>query len=104
LLHPFIRRSLEILWRILAAVALVVGTLYLCDYLSLRFHIPSGRETFGSVQIQRSYAVTMKDKKTEYMFDPPTTQVCVNSLFPHFGNPPCWYAVNHRKQRIEIGP
>jgi hypothetical protein len=81
----------------------VFATLYLCDYLSLRLKIPAGREPLGSVQIQRSYAVTMKDKKTEYMFDPPQSQECVNSLFPHYGDSPCWYVERHQKQRIDIG-
>lgn len=87
-----------------AVCAILLGTLFACDYLSVRFHVPAGREPFGSVQIQRYYAVTMKDKKTEFMFDPPQMQACVNSLFPHFGDPPCWYAERHKKQRIDMGP
>jgi hypothetical protein len=88
---------------LLAAMA-VFATVYLCDYLSLRLKIPAGRVPLGSVQIQRSYAVTMKNKKTEYMFDPPQSQECVNSLFPHYGDSPCWYVEGHRKQRIIVGP
>jgi hypothetical protein len=87
---------------VLAAIALF-ATVYLCDYLSLRLKIPAGREPLGSVQVQRSYAVTMKNKKTEFMFDPPQSQECVNSLFPHFGDSPCWYVEQHRKQRIIVG-
>ncbi len=86
----------------LVAIALL-ATIYLCDYLSLRLKIPAGREPLGIVVVQRSYAVTMKNKKTEYMFDPPQSQECVNSLFPHFGDSPCWYVAGHRKQRIIVG-
>ena len=75
---------------------------YVCDYLALRFRIPNNREQFGSVMVQRSYAVPLKDRKTEYMFDPPAPQACVNSLFPHFGDPPCWYLRRHTRQQINV--
>jgi len=75
---------------------------YAGDYLSLRYRIPSNRQQFGSVIVQRSYAVGMKDGKTEYMFDPPTPQACVYSLFPHFGDPPCWYLNRHKRQQITV--
>ena len=89
---------IPVLYLLLAGALVYVG-----DYVSLRFRIPNNRDQFGSVIVQRSYAVTMKDKKTEYMFDPPQTQACVNSLFPHYGDSPCWYLANHQKQRIEVG-
>jgi hypothetical protein len=45
----------------------------------------------------------MKDGKTQYAFDPPGPQECVNSLFPHLGDPPCWYLTRHTKQQINTG-
>jgi hypothetical protein len=101
-LPPEIQAILGVMRRILLAAAALLATLYLCDYLSLKLKV-GGREPFGSVLVQRYYAVTMKDKKTEFMFDPPQSQTCVNSLFPHFGDTPCWYVANHKKQRIDIG-
>lgn len=83
---------------VLAAGALV----YAGDYLSLRLGIPN-RPQFDSVMVVRSYAVLMKDRKTEYMFDPPAPQACVNSLLPHFGDPPCWYLRRHKRQQIDVG-
>lgn len=83
---------------VLAAVALYAG-----DYVALRYRIPHHRRQFGSVMVRRSYAVPMKNRKTEYMFDPPAPQECVNSLFPHFGDPPCWYLSRHTRQQITIG-
>ncbi|HLY19367.1 MAG TPA: hypothetical protein VKR61_19205 [Bryobacteraceae bacterium] len=82
-------------WTILTAALVYIG-----DYLSLRYRIPNQREQFGSVMVQRSYAIPQKDRKTEYMFDPPAPQICVNSLFPHFGDPPCWYLRRHARQQI----
>ncbi len=102
-MHPVIERVLKILGRILLGVAAVFATLYTCDYLSLKLKV-GGREPFGSVIVQRSYAVTMKNQKTEFMFDQPQAQTCVNSLFPHFGDQPCWYVSQHKKQRITVGP
>jgi hypothetical protein len=83
---PSVERLLGTLGRIFLAAVAVLATVYLCDYLSLRLKIPAGRVPLGNVQIQRSYAVTMKNKKTEFMFDPPQLQECVNSLFPHYGD------------------
>jgi len=45
----------------------------------------------------------MKNGKTEYTFDPPVPQECVNSLFPHFGDPPCWYLSRHKRQQVNTG-
>jgi hypothetical protein len=93
--------------RTLTAAALVIivaaALVYGADYLSLRYRIPNHREQFGTVQIERYYAVPLKDRKTEYMFDEPSSQTCVNSLFPHFGYTPCWYLSRHRRQEVNVG-
>ena len=100
---PSVERLLGVVGRVLLAAAALLTTVYLLDYLSVKLKIPASREPLGSVVVQRSYAVTMKNKKTEFMFDPPQSQECVNSLFPHFGDSPCWYVEGHRKQRITVG-
>jgi hypothetical protein len=84
---------------ILLAVALV----YVCDSVSLTYRIPNNRAQFGSVIVQRTWVIPMKDGKTQYAFDPPGPQDCVNSLFPHFGDPPCWYLSRHTKQQVNTG-
>jgi hypothetical protein len=80
--------------------ALLLGAVYAGDYLSVRF--PGTREVLGSVQIRPYYAVRKKNKQTELMFLDPRTEVCVHSVFPHFGHKPCWYAERHRDGRIDI--
>jgi hypothetical protein len=92
----------RILLNVVLSVALAAALVYAGDYLSLRYRFPNQRPQFGSVMVQRSYAVAMKDRKTEYMFDPPAPQACVNSLFPHFGDPPCWYLKRHTRQQITV--
>ena len=83
------------------SIVLLGAAVYGGDFLSLRLQIPR-REPLGSVQVRRYYAVTLKNHKTEYMFDEARTEVCVNSLFPHDGHNPCWYVTRHKRQEIEI--
>jgi hypothetical protein len=88
---------ISIRWLVLGAVLL-----YAADYLSLRYSIPN-RPQFGSVLVVQSYAIPQKDHKLEYSFDPPAPQPCVNALFPHFGDPPCWYLSRHTRQQVNVG-
>ncbi len=79
---------------------LLASVTWLGDYLSVRF--PGSRMPFGTVDVQPYYAIHLKNKKTEFDFDVPTqTQVCVRSLFPHMGYPPCWYASRQTQKRID---
>jgi hypothetical protein len=79
---------------------LLAGVIFLGDYLAVRF--PGSRNPFGTVNVQPYYAIHLKNKKTEFDFDVPAqTNVCVRSLFPHMGHPPCWYASRKTTQRID---
>ena len=88
--------------RILLITVVTLFALYVCDYLSLQYRIPKGREQFGVVKIRRYYAVGLKSGKTEFMFLEPKNQTCVHSLFPHFGCSPCWYVSRRNVQRIDM--
>ena len=88
--------------RILAVAIISLLILYAGDYLSLRYRIPKGRAQFGVVKIQSYYAVGLKSGKTEFMFLGPKNQTCVHSLFPHFGDIPCWYLTRKSVQRIDM--
>lgn len=90
-----------LLQTILPSLILLGVAVYLGDFLSLRYQVPK-RETYGSVVVREMYAVKLKNKQTEYMFQPPAPQECVNSLFPHFGDSPCWYLKRHTKQQVDI--
>jgi hypothetical protein len=83
-------------------VVLLVSLAYVVDYLSVRYKIPKSRDPFSSVAIQPYYAIHEKNGRTEYDFAPPETQVCIRSLFPHFGFSPCWYVNRHTDKRIDI--
>ena len=95
--HP-----LTLLKRILVAAILLLAVVYAVDYISVRYRIPKNRDPYGVVRIRRDYAVTMKNGKPEFFFDPPTEQTCVRSLFPHFGYPPCWYLERRRTQQVKM--
>jgi hypothetical protein len=90
------------LLRIVAALVLLALLVYAGDYLSVRYKIPNGRDLFSTVTIQAYYAIHEKNGRTEYDFAQPQTQVCIHSLFPHFGYTPCWYVNRHTDKRIDI--
>lgn len=87
--------------RKLIIVSLVLGILYLADFLSLRLRIPA-RETFGSVTVHTYYAVKLKNGKTEYDDAGDHDVTCTNSVFSQFGAKPCWYARRHTQEQIAI--
>src|SRR5947207_13049385 len=64
-----------------ASVAVVVLTAlaFTFDYINFR----NNPSALGSVTINRFYAVTLKNKKTEFTNADPEIQTCVNSVFRH---------------------
>lgn len=88
------------------AVLCLLGTVavaYVCDTVALTYRLPRNRIQYATVMVQKSYVIPMKDGKTQYSFDPPAPQECVNALFPHNGDPPCWYLSRHTKQQVNTG-
>ena len=92
----------SVLFRVARAAVLLLCLVYAGDYLSVRYRIPKGRDPFSTVTIQPYYAIHQKNGRTEYDFAQPQSQVCVRSLFPHFGYSPCWYVKRHTDKRIDI--
>jgi hypothetical protein len=86
------------------AVAIILGAtlLYLIDYAILRYRIATNRNAYGTVTVKPYYAVPRKDHKTEFLFGDPQDQTCVHSLFPHFGDSPCWYLSRHTQPRVDM--
>ena len=96
------RRALTILKRFVVVAVLVLAAGYVCEDVSVRFRIPKSRDPYGVVSIRRYYAVTQKNGKPEFYFQPPVDQVCVRALFPHLGYTPCWYLNRRKVQRIDM--
>jgi hypothetical protein len=72
------------------------------DYTLFRIRVATNRDGYGSVTVNHYYAVLQKNGKTNFIFDPPGPQTCVNSLFPHAGFLPCWYLSRHPDQVTNI--
>ncbi len=88
--------------RIFLLSVLLVVAAYALDYGVLRYKIATKRAPFGTVTVQPYDAVPQKNHKTQFLLEDPQDQTCVNSLFPHMGDSPCWYLTRHREQRIDL--
>ena len=88
--------------RAFLAVAGIVPTSYILDFGFLQMRIHGGGNAFGSITIRRYYAVPQKNGRIEFLYADPIDQMCVHSLFPHSGDPPCWYLARHPEQRIDM--
>jgi hypothetical protein len=90
---------------LLAAILVIVSAAvlaYSLDYVVFRIRTATNRNAYGSVTVNHYYAVLQKNGKTQFIFDPPQAQTCVNALFPHAGWLPCWYLSRHPDQRTDI--
>ena len=92
----------RVVLRVVSAIAAIAVLLYAGDYCSLRFRIPGGRPQFGQVTVNPLYAIHVKNGKIQYEPGQQETDTCVHSLFPHFGNSPCWYLSRHTDKIINI--
>ena len=82
-------------------------TSYACDYLYLRVRMlrPTQSNPFESMSRARVLAIPQKNGKLDYQIDqtqPVETLTCVHSLFPHYGDAPCWYLKPRLNQPIPI--
>jgi hypothetical protein len=84
------------------SAAVLAGLAYAVDYAMFRYRVARGGQAFGQVTVTHYDAVQQKNGKTEFIFDPPQAQSCVNSFFPHAGYAPCWYLQKHPEQRTDI--
>jgi hypothetical protein len=90
------------LFRILAATGLLAILVYTGDLVSVRYGIPKGRATYGSVTVNDYLAIQMKDGKVEYDYVGTVETTCTNSLFPQLGHAPCWWLRRHREKRENL--
>ncbi|MFZ0562384.1 MAG: hypothetical protein WAM43_12290 [Terriglobales bacterium] len=98
--RSFVWRSF--LSRALLSLVILLLIAYVADYCVFRYRVSADRQPFGSITVEHYDAVAHKDGKAELIFDPPVQQTCVHAVFPHRGNPPCWYLSRHAEQRTDI--
>ena len=84
-----------------SALGLTVLT-YVVDYGVFRYRVATNRRPYGQITVTSYDAVAQKNGKTEFLFNPPEAQTCVNALFPRAGYLPCWYLQRHTEQRTNI--
>jgi hypothetical protein len=88
--------------RILQITFVALVFLYVCDYLLVRYRVAKGQKPFGTVQVLTYSAVPEKNNREEFFYGDPETEECIHSLFPHFGDAPCWYAGKSREKRTDL--
>jgi hypothetical protein len=86
--------------RSLLALAIAIALVYAVDAALLRFRAATNRNAFATVTVHPYFAVDRKDKKTEFLYQDPQDETCVNSLFPHLGHSPCWYLRRHTDESL----
>jgi hypothetical protein len=89
-------------FRPLVGLVLLLAIVYAADFLLLRYKVATSGKAFDTVTVRPYYAVPRKDKKEEYIFDDPQDDTCVNALFPHLGDSPCWYLKTHKQKRVDL--
>lgn len=75
---------------------------YVVDFAVYRIRVAANRNPYGSVVVTNYYAILQKNGKTQFIFEPPQPENCVNALFPHGGLRPCWYLSRNPEQRTNI--
>ena len=99
-------RSLT-LKRILGGLVGALVLVYAGDYAYLRVRMlrPTPSDPFESMSRTRVLAIPQKSGKFDYQIDqtqPVETLTCVHSLFPHYGDQPCWYLKPRLNQPISM--
>ena len=77
---------------LLGAIA-IAGLAYALDSATVAF--PGNRQLYEDLRVDHVYTDTNKWHEIEYSRGLPTTERCVEALFPHAGYRPCWYVKKH---------
>jgi hypothetical protein len=84
--------------RVIVTLVVLCALTYVGDWIVLQL-----REHWGSAhgQVVVDDADVLKEKggKVEYFYNPPQPTACVRTLFPHEGQPACWWLTRHSDQQ-----
>ena len=86
----------QIAGRVIVAVLLLTAFAFVLDYIVLRVRMLHATITTPFEHLTRNRLLAIKVKNGTYQYEldqvnPTETLTCVHSLFPHFGDQPCWY-------------
>jgi hypothetical protein len=89
-------------WTVVVLVA-ALAVVYCGDYLVIKIRAAKSPSTaFSVIKYRPTMAIPHKDGRQEFVFGDPTTETCVNSLFPHFGDRPCWYVSSQARTPVPM--
>jgi hypothetical protein len=83
--------------RLLVALAIAAGALWVGDWAVLRARVAHGT-AFGTVQVNQFLATPLKGSKMEYDYMGTVPVTCSRSIFPQQGNSACWWVERHKAQ------
>jgi hypothetical protein len=84
--------------RVLVLLVVVPAAVYLGD-----FAVASARgNPTAQVTIHQYLAIPQKGNKLSYVPADPVTEECIDALFPHNGDKPCWYVKGHTRRQIDM--
>jgi hypothetical protein len=83
--------------RLVMVLAVLLGLLYVGDWLVLRVRV-SHVTAYGVVQVNQFLATPLKGNKVEYDLMGTVPMTCSRSIFPQQGNPACWWLRRHTSQ------
>jgi hypothetical protein len=82
---------------IVAVMIVLVGVLYVGDWIIMRFRVARGT-AYGVVEVHQFLSTSLKGDKTEYDLIGTVQEKCSRSIFPQQGNPACWWLERHTSQ------
>jgi hypothetical protein len=92
----------RIFFRLMIAICASAIFAFATDLCVFRYRVFRHSNPFGSVTVQVYYAIQEKNSRTEYIYKSTDQQTCANSLFPHSGFQPCWYARRHTEKSVPV--
>ncbi|HLV96240.1 MAG TPA: hypothetical protein VKS44_13700 [Candidatus Acidoferrales bacterium] len=97
-------RVLGVALRVLVGLLVLVAVVWLGDYISFRYRLShkTPDNPLETIRVQRTYAIPHKDGRAEYVFGEPEMVTCARSIFPHAGDPPCWYLQKSAAKPIQM--
>jgi hypothetical protein len=91
----------RIMLHVIAGLVAACLLVYAGDFLVLEVRAHMGH-AFGTVKVSPTYAIPQKNGSSEFVFGQPENQQCVRSLFPHFGDTPCWYLNRNANNPVQM--
>jgi hypothetical protein len=87
----------RLLVRFVLVLAILVGLVFVGDWLVLRVRIGHGT-AYGVVQVNQLLATPLKGNKVEYDLMGTVPVTCSRTIFPQQGHAACWWLERHNTQ------